>query len=171
MRLLTFISAALMLTLFACKKDDDCQLWQVANVTGNYTNTPDPSAGFHQITLPNGFVVPVPKKYTVGGSDNVIGTIDATKSTLTVSAVALNPKTGAFDLTMHIALYATNGDQIHLDGTGQAYTDNTGLSWQHYSSGTGKFAGITGWLNTSIVTDPTTGVHTVTGTGEATYKK
>lgn len=170
MRLPVLILATTLLAAVSCTKDD-CTEWQSVAVTGNYTNTPDLAAGFHNVLLPNGATFPAPKKYKVGGSDNVMGTIDAGKSVLEVTAIALNPKTGAFDLTIHIELFDAGGDAVHFEGTGQAYADNTGLSWLHYTKGTGKYDGINGWLNTSITTDPTTGVHTVQGTGEVLYKK
>ena len=63
-------------------------------------------------------------------------------------------------------------DKVDYKGTGQSYTNGTGLSWQHFTEGTGKYDGISGWLNTSLVTNPTTGVHTITVLeGQATYIK
>lgn len=169
MRFLLLLSTAVILTALSCKKDD-CTEWQTVDVTGNYTNTPDPTGGFHNVALPDGSTVPVPKKYKVGGSDNVLGAVDAAKSILEVQTVVFNLKNGAFDMSIHITLYASTGDQIHLEGTAQVYADNTGLSWFHYADGTGKFDGISGWLNSSTTTNPTTGVNTVVGTGEVTYK-
>lgn len=163
-----FLLAILSISIFSCKDEIE---WQTVAVTGNYTNTPDPEGGFFTLTLPDGTQFQAPKKYKVDGSDNVVGTIDATKSTLTVESIALNTKTGAFDLVIHIELYDSEGDQVHFAGTAQSYADFTGLTWVHYTDGTGKFEDISGWLNATMVTNPTSGVHTITATGEAVYKK
>jgi hypothetical protein len=171
MRLLILISTAVLFFTFSACEKDDCTVWQTVTVTGTYTNTPDLTGGFHSVTLPDGSMVSLPKKYAVGGSDNVIGTVDASKSTLEVTSVSLNPKTGSFDSAIHITLIGSAGDQIHLKGSSQVYADNTGVSWFHYSEGTSKFADITGWLNATSVFNPGTGVNNVSATGEATYKK
>lgn len=134
MRTLILFSIAIMLTAVSCKKED-CTEWQTVDVTGNYINTPDPAGGFNQVTLPDGAVLQTPKKYKVSGSDNVIGTLNATQSVLEVTSIGLNFKTGAFDLVLHIVLYNTSGETIVMDGTAQFYADNTGLSWMHYTSG------------------------------------
>lgn len=169
MRTYFFIAIALAGFLSACTKDDSIH-WQNVEVTGNYINTPDPAGGFFTLTLPNGTQMPAPKKYKVSGTDNVIGLIDDTKSNLTVESVTLNPRTSAFDLVYHIVFYDLAGDEIHFEGTAQSYLDFTGIGWVHYTKGTGKFDGITGWENFTLVTDPATGVHTIKATGEAMYK-
>lgn len=166
---ITLILAVVLFTLFSCSKEDE---WQTVNITGGYTNTPDVAGGFHSISLPSGGAMQVPKKYKVGGSDNIMGTIDEAKSTLDVKTVVINPLTGAFDLTYTISIFDKNGDKVDYKGTGQSYANGTGLSWQHFTGGTGKYDGISGWLNTSITTNPTTGVHTITVLeGQATYIK
>ncbi len=158
----------LLLTLFSCSKEDD---WQTVSISGSYTNTPDLTAGFHSVTTPAG-VLQLPKKYIVSGSDNIVGNIDATKSFITMNNISLNPVTSAFDLVFDIVLFDGKGDKVEFSGTGQSYFNNTGLSWQHYSGGTGKYEGISGWLNTSIALNPDNGVLTITVIeGEATYKK
>lgn len=168
MRITSLLFSLVLLTFISCSKDEE---WQTVTITGGYTNTPDLTAGFHSVTTPNG-VIQVPKKYFVGGSDNIVGSIDATKSVLEVNAVTLNPITSAFDLSFVISIYDSKGDKVNFEGTGQSYFNNTGLSWQHYTSGTGKYEGITGWLNTSIATNPANGSHTISILGgKATYKK
>ena len=169
MRITTIITALVLVTILSCSKEDE---WKTVSMTGSYTNTPDVSGGFHSISLPVGGTIQVPKKYKVGGSDNIVGNIDETKSTLEVKTVSINSLTGAFDLTFTIAIFDKNGDKVDYKGTGQSYTNGTGLSWQHFTEGTGKYDGISGWLNTSLVTNPTTGVHTITVLeGQATYIK
>lgn len=167
MKTFHLILVLFLLTLSSCTKEE----WQTVNITGGYTNTPDPSGGFHNIALPTGGTMAIPKKYIVGGSDNLVGEIDAAKSVLNVNSVVINPNTYAFDLTFTISIFNKSGDEVIYKGTGQSYANGTGLSWQQFTGGTGKFEGITGWLNTSIVTNPTTGVHTITVIeGQATYK-
>lgn len=168
MRTLSILSVVLLAFMLSCTKE----AWQTVIITGEYTNTPDPTAGFYDVLLPNDIVFKVPKKYTVGGSDNLVGTIDETKSVLNVNSVVLNPLTGAFDLTYTIAIYDKSGNKADYKGNGQSYSNGTGLSWQHFTGGTGKFEEISGWSNTKITTNPATGVHTVTVLeGQATYKK
>jgi hypothetical protein len=172
MRITSIFSALLFFTLLftmSCTKDEE---WKTVNITGSYTNTPDPAGGFYSVTLPNDAIMQVPKKYKVGGSDNLLGTVDETKSTLDVKSVVINPLTGAFDLTFTIAIFDKDGDEVDYKGTGQSYANGTGLSWQNFTGGTGKFDGITGWLNTSIATNPATGVHSINVIeGQATYKE
>ncbi len=166
MRTFQLIFVFLLLTFFSCTKEE----WQTVSITGGYTNTPDPTAGFHSIALPTGTMM-VPKKYIVGGSDNLVGEIDPAKSVLNLSSVLINPLTGAFDLTFTISIFNKSGESVTYKGTGQSYGNATGLSWQQITAGTGKFEGITGWLNTSILTNPTTGINTITVIeGQATYK-
>lgn len=168
MRTLQLISVFFLLTFFSCTKEE----WQTVNITGGYTNTPDVSAGFYDVTLPNSTIFKVPKKYKVGGSDNLVGEIDESKSFLDVKTVVINPLTGAFDLTYVITIYDKSGNKVDYNGSGQSYANGTGLSWQHFTGGSGKYEGITGWSNTTITTNPATGVHTVTvKEGQATYKK
>jgi hypothetical protein len=168
MRTLFLISIAILLFTVGCKKEDE---WQTVSITGNYINTPDLAAGFFTLTLPDGSVLQAPKQYIVSGSDNVVGTIDATKSVLTVESITPSTKFFGFDLVYHIVMYNSDGDQVHFDGTAQSYTDFTGIGWVHYTEGTGKFEGISGWENFTLTTDPTTGIHTIVSTGDATYKK
>jgi hypothetical protein len=168
MRTLLLISMATLLFTIGCKKDDE---WQTVSINGNYTNTPDPTGGFFTLTLPDGTLFQSPKKYKVGGSDNVIGTIDANRSTLTVESVTPSTKFLGFDLVYHIIMYDSAGDEVHFDGIAQSYADLTGKGWVTYSDGTGKFEGISGWESITMSTNPATGVHTIVATGEATYKK
>lgn len=164
----TLLFFILLFTL-SCTKDEE---WRTVNITGSYTNTPDPTAGFHSVVLPNENIMPVPKRYKVGGSDNLVGTVDESKSVLDVKTVTINPLTGAFDLNFTISIYDTDGNKVDYKGTGQSYSNFTGLSWQQFTGGTGKFDGITGWLNTSITTNPATGVHNISIIdGQATYKE
>lgn len=169
MRITAIFTALFLVALMSCNKEDD---WQTVNIEGNYVNTPDSLGGFHSVSLPGGAVMQVPKKYKVSGSDNILGTIDETKSTLEVKTVNINGLTGAFDLTFIISIFDQNGDKVDYKGTGQSYSNGTGLSWQHFTGGTGKYEGISGWLNTSITTNPSTGVHTIAVLeGQATYIK
>ncbi|MBL0100430.1 MAG: hypothetical protein IPP49_10640 [Saprospiraceae bacterium] len=166
---ITVVLAVILFTLFSCSKEDE---WQTVNITGGYTNTPDVSAGFYDVALPGGTIFKAPKKYKVGGSDNLVGEIDKSKSFLDVKSVVINPLTGSFDLIYTISIFDKTGNKVDYSGNAQSYNNGTGLSWQHFTGGTGKYAGISGWLNTSITTNPTTGVHTITVLeGQATYKK
>ncbi|HAD14238.1 MAG TPA: hypothetical protein DCF33_17570 [Saprospirales bacterium] len=168
MRTLFLISIAIVLFTAGCKKEDE---WQTVSITGNYTNTPDPAGGFFTLTLPDGTTFQSPKKYFVSGSDNVVGTIDAAKSTLTVESITPSTRFLGFDLVYHIVIYNSDGDQVHFNGTAQSYADFTGIGWVHYTDGTGKFEGISGWEDFTLTTNPLTGVHTIVATGEATYLK
>lgn len=167
MRTTQLILVLFLLTFFSCSKEE----WQTVSITGGYTNTPDPAGGFLSVALPSGETMMVPKKYIVGGSDNIVGEIDTIKSVLNVNSVLINTLTGAFDLTFTISIFNKSGESVTYKGTGQSYGNATGLSWQQITAGTGKFEGITGWLNTSILTNPTTGINTITVIeGQATYK-
>ena len=168
MRTLLLISTALLISLFGCHKEDE---WQTVSITGNYVNTPDPTGGFFTLTLPDGATFQSPKKYKVSGSDNIVGTIDETKSTLTVESVTPSSRFLGFDLVYHIVMYDAAGNQVHFEGTAQSYADFTGIGWVTYTDGTGKFEGISGWENITMTMNPMTGVHTISATGEATYKK
>lgn len=166
MRTTQLILVLFLLTFFSCSKEE----WQTVNITGGYTNTPDPAGGFLSVALPSGETMMVPKKYIVGGSDNLVGEIDTIKSVLNVSSVLINTLTGAFDVTYTISYFNKSGESVNYKGTAQNYDNGTGLSWQQLTGGTGKFEGITGWLNTSVAANPS-GVLTITVLeGQATYK-
>lgn len=166
MRTTQLILVLFLLTFFSCSKEE----WQTVSIKGGYTNTPDPAGGFLSVALPSGETMMVPKKYIVGGSDNLVGEIDAIKSVLNVSSVLINPLTGAFDVTYTISYFNKSGESVNYKGTAQNYDNGTGLSWQQLTGGTGKFEGITGWLNTSVAANPT-GVLTIKVIeGQATYK-
>ncbi len=168
MRINILFISIFFLALASCAKDEE---WQTVSLSGGYTNTPDLSAGFISVSTPAG-PMQLPKKYIVSGSDNIVGTIDATKSYITMNSISLNPITSAFDLNFDIFIFDAGGDKVEFKGSGQSYFNNTGLSWQHYTGGTGKYDGISGWLNTSLAINPENGVLTITIIeGEATYKK
>lgn len=166
MRTFQLIFVLFLLTFISCSKED----WQTVDITGGYTNTPDLSGGFLTVALPSGETMLVPKKYIVGGADNLVGEIDTSKSVLNVSSVLINPLTNAFDITFTISYFNKSGESVNYKGTAQNYDNGTGLSWQQLTGGTGKFEGITGWLNTSVAANPT-GVLTIKVIeGQATYK-
>lgn len=166
MRTFQLIFVLFLLTFISCSKEE----WQTVSITDGYTNTPDPAGGFLSVALPSGETMMVPKKYIVGGSDNIVGEIDTIKSVLNVSSVLINTLTGAFDVTYTISYFNKSGESVNYKGTAQNYDNGTGLSWQQLTGGTGKFEDITGWLNTSVAANPT-GVLTIKVIeGQATYK-
>ena len=166
MKTFHLIFVFIFLSFLSCTKEE----WQTVNITGGYTNTPDPSGGFLSIPLPTGDTFMVPKKYKVGGSDNLVGEIDTTKSELVVNSVVINQLTNSFDVTYTISYFNKSGDQVSYKGSAQNYDNGTGISWQYISGGTGKYEGITGWLNTSLVAIPNGAITISIIEGQATYK-
>lgn len=168
MRSLSLFTVLLFLLLTGCTKDE----LQTVQLTGNYINTPDPSAGFYTVALPNDTKVQVPKKYFVSGEDKVLGAIDASRSVLDVKNVVYKEFAFQFELTFDVTVYNAKGEFIKWTGTAVSYPNNTGNSWQYVKGGSEKFKGVSGWCNTSLATNPVNGVHTLAVIqGEVVYVK
>jgi hypothetical protein len=168
MRSLSLFSVLLVLLLTGCTKDE----LQTVQLTGNYINTPDLTAGFYIVTLPDDTKVQVPKKYFVSGEDKVLGAIDAARSILEVKNVTYKTFAFQFELTFDVTLYNAKGEFINWTGTAVSYPDNTGNSWQYVKGGSDKFKGVSGWSNTTLATNPVNGVHTLAVIqGEVVYVK
>ena len=159
-----FLMLAFGIFFSACKKDE---IQPLVPITGTFVNTPDPAGGFWEVTLPDGSVMPIPKKYKVSGQCTFVGTVDETKSFLETSDIVFNPLYG-FDGNLKITLYDADGDQLIHVGEYYSFQDLSNKSYLHYDGGTGKFEGAEGWLITTGQVDPVTGINTLTAAGEIT---
>lgn len=151
----------------ACEKEE---IQPLVSISGSFVNTPDPAAGFWEIPLPDGSVMPVPKRYKVSGQCTFVGTVDETKSYLEPSNIVFNPLYG-FDGDVKVVLFDADGDQLVHVGEYYSFQDFSNKSYLHYDGGTGKFEGAEGWFITTGQVDPVTGVNTLTGAGEITEPK
>lgn len=169
MKKLIFLAAIVMAFAFtACEKE---VITPYVAITGNFINTPDPSAGFVEIPMPDGSVFTSPKQYKVSGTSALFGTIDEAKSTLVGSNMAFDPIFGGFKGNVTIKLVDREGDELVYVGEFYNFQDFSNKSYLHVDSGTGRWAKAEGWMNATGQFNPETGVNTITGTGEITEPK
>lgn len=137
---------------------------------GSYLNTPDPSGGFWMVSLPDGSVMPSPKRYIVDGDDALFGEVDETRSTLEMSNLVFDPLFLGFRSDVVVKLVDLDGDQLIAIGEVISFQDLSNKSYFHFDGGTGKWEGAEGWMNATGQFD-LNGVNTLTALGEVTDPK
>jgi hypothetical protein len=200
MRKLTSILATIVFTtawasiFSACEREDARPL---INISGEFTNTPDLSAGFIEVLLPpepallepalepagkpeeeyslgkNNVpmvrrTVLFPVKYFVAGTWTCMEQLDITRSVLTCSSATFDPEAGAFKGNLHITLSDIDGSQLFLGGTFVTYPDFSNKSFLQCEGGSGKFVSTEGWMTAIGSINPQTGANALTVFGEMT---
>ena len=169
MKKLIFLSVLLTaLFVMSCEKE---VIKPFVAFSGSFTNTPDPSAGFWEIAIPDGSTFMYPKKYVVDGTSALFGNVDEATSVLESSNIAFNLKYGGFSGDLKITLVDTDGDELVLKGEFLSFQDFSNNAYLHVDSGTGKWEKAEGWMNSAGQVNPDTGVNTLTGEGEITEPK
>lgn len=168
MKKLMFLSVILVAFFFtACEKE---VITPYVAITGTFTNTPNPEAGFWNIDLPDGTVFPSPKQYIVDGTSALLGEVDETQSVLDMTNVAFNPIFGGFTSDVSIKLVDSDGDELKLVGTVTSYADFSNFAYFHFNGGTGKWKDAKGWMNSEGQFDQNM-VNHLTAEGEVTEPK
>lgn len=168
MKKVIFLSVILMALFFsACEKE---VITPYVAISGSFTNTPNPAAGFYEILLPDGTLFPSPKQYIVDGTSALFGNVDETKSVLDMSNVAFNPVFGGFTGDVNIKMVDEDGDELKLVGTVTSYADLSNFAYFHFNGGTGKWEDAKGWMNSEGQFDENL-VNTLTAEGEVTEPK
>lgn len=156
------------LALFSCEKE---VITPYVALTGTFTNTPDPSAGFWAVPIPDGSTFMSPKKYIVDGTSPLFGEVDETKSSLEMPSPVFEPKIGGFTGTCTITTVDKDGDQLIYVGEYYMFADFSNKTYLRIDGGTGKWKDAQGWFNTTGQVNPANGVNTLSGTGEVTQPK
>jgi len=157
-------TGAIALLCSACDKDD---IRPMVEITGSFSNTPNPLGGFNQVPMPDGSAMTFPKQYIVDGTCNLLGDIMEGQSVLEALNPAFEPRYG-FKGEVKITLTGANGDKLFFEGEFLMFQDMSNKSFLHIVGGTGKFEDAQGWFNATGQMNPETGVNTITGAGEVT---
>lgn len=199
MRNLVSIAAAIVFAVAlagifsACEREDARPL---INISGEFTNTPDVSAGFTELLLPPEPAVlepalespgkpeeewlgknhvPMmrrtvffPVKYFVNGNWTCMEQLDITRSTLTCSSVVFDELSKAFKGNLNITLSDPEGNQLFLAGTFTTGLDFSNKAFLQCEGGSGKFVNTEGWMTSIGSVHPQTGVNMLTMFGEMT---
>lgn len=173
MKNLSFLAGALLALMlsftWSCK--DKEVLVPFVPMTGNFTNTPNPNAGFWEIQMPDGTLFPSPKQYVVDGLSTLFGDVDETHSKLDMSNVEFNLLFGGFYADVHIVMMDPDGDELLFTGEVYSYQDFSNNGFFHVSGGTGKWENAEGWINSVGQINPLTGINTLTASGEVSKPK
>lgn len=114
-----------------------------------------------------------PGVYSISGNMSHLGLIDP-QSTLTMELRGADPDNpGTVFQSAVINMIAADGSSIHYVSTRATFSFVTGYGEQDWTidSGTGRFAGATGWYKSTSQYDFTTGINYVTGAGEIYINK
>jgi len=158
------MAGAMALLFTSCDKDD---IRPMVSITGEFTNTPNPAAGFNQVTMPDGSVMTFPKQYIVDGNCNVMGAIDESLSTLQSVNPSFDPRFG-FKGEINITLADADGDKLYFKGDFIMFQDFFIICYLRIDGGTGRYENSQGWFNATGQFNPENGVNTITGAGEVT---
>lgn len=156
---------AMALFFSACDKDNDIR--PMTDITGEFTNAPNPAAGFNAVTMPDGSVAPFPKQYVVDGFCSIMGAIDEKQSVLVSINPVFDPRFG-FQGNVNITLVDSQGDKLFFNGDFIMFQDLSNNSFLHIDGGTGRFEDAQGWFNATGQFNPETGVNTISGAGRMT---
>lgn len=193
----TFVFAMAFAGIFSACEHEDAR--PLINISGEFYNTPDVSAGFTELMLPPEpavielalappekpevywpgknhvpmmrRTVYLPVKYTVSGQWTCMDQLDITSSTLTCSSVVFDELSKAFKGNLNITLSDPEGNQLYLAGTFTTGLDFGNQAFLQCEGGTGKFVNTEGWMTTIGSFHPQTGVNTLTMFGEMTAPK
>ncbi|HRD81491.1 MAG TPA: hypothetical protein PLL53_12085 [Saprospiraceae bacterium] len=170
MKKLLFLSLLIAgaFAFYSCEKE---VITPYVALTGTFTNTPDPSAGFWAVPIPDGSTFMSPKKYIVDGTSPLFGDVDETKSFLEMPSPVFEPKIGGFTGTCTITTVDKDGDKLIYVGEYYMFADFSNKTYLRIDGGTGKWKDAQGWFNTTGQVNPATGVNTLSGTGEVTQPK
>lgn len=169
MKKLIFFSLLTIAFVFAsCEKE---VITPYVALTGSFTNTPDPSAGFWEVLIPDGSTFMSPKKYVVDGTSALFGEVDETLSIMELPLPVFEPKIGGFTGGCTITTVDEDGDKLIYVGEYYMFADFSNKTYLRIDGGTGKWKDAQGWFNTIGQVDPLTGVNTLSGTGEVTKPK
>ncbi len=140
-------------------------------ISGNFTNTPDPSAGFWEVPIPDGSIFMSPKKYVVDGTSALFGEVDESQSIMELPIPAFEPKISGFTGSVTITLVDKDGDKLIFEGEYFMFADFSNKTYLRINGGTGKWEDAQGWFNSVGQVDLVTGVNTLNGNGEVTDPK
>jgi hypothetical protein len=159
------LAGLLAVAFSACDKQDDIR--PMVNITGNFTNTPNPAAGFNQVTMPDGSVMAFPKQYVVDGTCSIMGDIMEAQSVLESINPVFDPRFG-FKGDVNITLVDSKGDKLFFKGEFLMFQDFSNQSFLRIDGGTGRYEDAQGWFNATGQFNSENGVNTITGAGKIT---
>ncbi|MBK9017736.1 MAG: hypothetical protein IPM82_28870 [Saprospiraceae bacterium] len=169
MKKLIFLSVLLMaFFITSCEKE---VITPYVAISGNFTNTPDLSAGFWEVPIPDGSIFMSPKKYVVDGTSALFGELDESKSIMELPSPVFEPKIGGFTGGVTITLVDKDADKLIFEGEYFMFADFSNKTYLRIDGGTGKWKDAQGWFNSVGQVDPATGVNTLSGSGEVTDPK